>query len=430
MKNVLFIAYYFPPMGGSGVQRSIKFAKYLNNFDFRPVVLTVNPVYARWVKDKTSLEDISRDTIIYRTPTIDLNWVFKFLWGLRLNKAVGWLLRNVLIPDAEITWLPFAKFKLKQIIKEHKIDIAYISGGPFSSMLLGPYLKKKHKIKYVVDFRDEWTNNLYRLDLKYPEHSITKEAGLESNVLNSCSGIVYAVPQYMKKNFESKYPFMRGKLFKEITNGYDDEDYTKKKRRINKKDNILNIVYTGTFYDRTKPLILWEALHDLSMDNLIDADNIHIDIVGKNTISFVMGHYLSNKTIMNMVNFVPHVGHNEVIHFLEQADLLLIYIAPGPNSNSLLTGKIFDYMRSCKPIFAIIPPKGAAAELVRKSKTGFVCDTSDIEDVKKGVLEVYNLWQNKQLITTPDKEYISQFERKKLTSDLADLFNQIISGSS
>lgn len=427
MKKVLFIAYYFPPMGGSGVQRSTKFTKYLRNFKYNPVVLTVNSSYTRWVKDKSSLKDIPDDTIIYRTPTIDFNWLFKVLWGLRLSKVVGWLLRNVLIPDAETTWLPFAKFRLSQIIKKHKIDIAYISGGPFSSMLLGPYLLKKYNIKYIVDFRDEWTNSLFRLDGKYPKHSVKKDNKLEKHVLNDCSGIVYAVPHYMRANFESKYPFLKAKKFREITNGFDEEDFSNGKLITTPNNSRLNIVYTGTFYDRTKPWILWEALQRLYKANMIDTSMISIDIVGKNSVSFVMGKYIKDKEIMNMVRFTSHVGHSEVIRYIEMADTLLIYISPGANCKALLTGKIFDYMRSYKPIFAIVPPDGAASELIRQSSTGFVCDTNDVEDVKNVFLEVYSKWQNKQLINTPDKEYIAKFGRKYLTSKLVSLFDEVLS---
>jgi len=429
MKNVLFIAYYFPPMGGAGVQKSIKFVKYLKAYDYNPIVLTVKPVYARWIKDKSLIKEIPEGTIIYRTPTIDINWINKFLWGFKLNSVVSWLQTHIFIPDSEITWLLYAKIAISRIVTKHKIDIAYISGGPFSSMLLGPYLKKNYNVKYVLDFRDEWTNNPSRLDSSYPVISRIKDCCLEKAALSYCSGIIYTIPQIMKKNFESKYDFLRSIVFETITNGFDEEDFTGLNSFVDDQKAYLDIVYTGTFYDRRKPVIIWKAITELVNEKLIDLANIRITLIGKNKPEFVLGEYYNHKDIRSIVRLIQNLERTKALQYAYNSSLQLLYIAPGPNCKAELTGKIFDYLRTYRPILAIIPPDGVAAEIINQSKCGFVYDSSDIENVKKGICEVYNMWQNHVLNINPDIDYIAHFNRKLLTQKLASVFDRVLDES-
>ncbi len=426
MKNVLIIAYFFPPMGGAGVQKSLKFVKYLHEFNYQPIVLTVNSKYTRWMKDYTAISDIPSDTVVYRTPTIDLNWIFKVLWGLRLHKVVSWLQLNWLLPDAEITWLPFARYGLSKILSKYKIDIVYISGGPFSSMLLGPYLARKYKLKFVVDFRDEWTNNPTRLDWAYPQSSIARENKYEKSVLEHSSGVVYTHPLYMKDNFEKKYPFLLDKRTEVITNGFDDDDFNDIRKNTSQNSKILSIVYTGSFYDRRQPAILWKALSELINDGIIDSGKVSVEIIGKNTKSFVLGQYQTEKSIKQVAKFTPNQSRPDVLAASVNATMLLLYIAPGLNCNAELPGKLYDYIRSYKPILAIIPPRGAAAEILQNSRTAFIYDSSNLSAVKNGITEVYNLWCNGQLSVNPDKEYINRYNRNALTQKLSILFDKVL----
>jgi glycosyltransferase involved in cell wall biosynthesis len=426
MKKVLFIAYYFPPMGGSGVQRSIKYAKHLVEFGFQPIVITVNSKFTRWAKDTTLLKEIPEQATIYRSFTIDLNWFYKIMWGFRLPKLVEWLQINVFIPDSESTWLPFAKKKIDNILKHHAIDLVYITGPPFSSMLLGPYIQKRHNLPYVLDFRDEWTNNPYINDGKLNKSSIVKNKELEKQCLENCSAIVYTHPKFMKESFESSYPFLQKKIHRIITNGFDEDDFSMLNVADKEKSKKLRIVYTGAFYGRRKPEILWDVLVSLSKTGVIDKDWIEIKIVGKNTRSFVMGEYAGSKPLEEMVNFTEQKNYGEAISELFSADLLLLYIAPGYNCQAEMPGKVFEYMRSYKPILAVVPPEGAAADILRQSRTAFICDSSDVDDVKSIVTEVYKLWETNKLYVQPDKDYISRYNRRFLTRELASLFNEVI----
>jgi hypothetical protein len=425
MKSVLFIAYYFPPMGSSGVQRSVKFVKYLQYFQLNPIVLTVDSRLTRWPKDKTFLSDVPGDVKVYRAPTFDMNWVFKILWGFRLNSVVNWLLLNLFIPDAEITWIPFAKIYIDRIIKTHKIDIVYITGGPFSSLLLGPYVRNKHGLKYIVYFRDEWTNNHSRLDRHYPKQSQLKDESCEREVVSNADGLVYAHPLSMKESFENKYPFLKDKKFEIITNGYDEADFTSQEKESNEISGKLRIVYPGSFYDRRRPTIIWKAIKELVESGEYSSDNIEVNIHGKNSPKFVMGEYTDDIVLKKIIRFYPYCSHQESLKLLLGADVLLLFLAPGPNSESELPGKMFEYLRSYKPIFAILPAKGGAADIILKSKSGWVYDSSDYSQVLSGVRNLISRWVNKDLIINPDKDYIKQYERKHLTGLLAKLINEV-----
>lgn len=426
MKNVLIIAYFFPPMGGSGVQKTLKFVKYLSEFNYNPIILTVDSRFTRWIKDKSLLEQIPPDTIVYRTPTFDMNWLFKVLWGLRLNSIVKWLLNNVLIPDAEVTWLPFAKRKLRIIFKEHKIDIVYITAGPFAPLLLGSYIKNKYLINYVVDFRDEWTNNPYRNDSGISFQAKQKEQKYELDVLQNCRGIVYTHPLYMKDNFEKRYPFLRSKCNSIITNGFDESDFSQVKLQETKREKLI-ITYIGTFYDRRQPQILWDALSGLFKENILDNNQFEFRIIGKNKKSFVLKNYNTDQDIIEVVRFFENMMYKKSLQEMLNADLLLLYIATGSNSKAEMPGKLFDYLRSYKPVLAIIPPDGAAAEILKKSGTGLIADSSDINEVKHLLLEVYNKWEAGALTVSPNKDYIESFNRRNQSQKLALLFDEIIS---
>jgi glycosyltransferase involved in cell wall biosynthesis len=427
MKKVLFIAYYFPPMGGSGVQRSLKFVKYLHKFGVEPTVLTVNPFYARWPKDLSLVGEIPSGTKVYRTPTIDMNWFFKILWGLKLNYLVTWLQLNVFVPDPEITWLPFAIARLKKILKHDKFDLAYITGGPYSSMLLGPYLKDVFNTDYIVDFRDEWTNSHIRLDFIKSAKAIKRDNLMEEEVLRKCSGLIYTHPIGMQDNFENKYPFLKSKPFRIITNGYDESDFLTQDSVFKIENNSFEIVYSGSFYDRRKPDILFRAIKTLVERNQINPDHFRIKIIGKNTPSFVLGDFNNCTIINNIVRFHKYSSHKQVIDAVNMASLLLLFLAPGPNSEPEIPGKLFEYLRSYIPIMAIVPPNGAAAEIVRKSKTGYVLNSDSEEEVCNGLRDIYHTWMEGKLKNNPDIDFIDQFNRERLTEKLVSLFDEVTS---
>lgn len=429
MIKILLIAYYFPPLGGIASIRGLKYAKYLRDSGIEPIVLSVHPRFLRAPKDKSLLQELPDGIEIHRSKCFDLSWLMKLLYGFRLYKAVEFLRKNVFIPDLEVTWIPGAKRMIEKIMGLHPdIRIALISAGPFSSLFLGKYLKSKHELPYICEFRDEWTNNPERVNIRYPASSLRRELLWEADALMSCSGMVY-LTEIMKNNFISRYPFLAKRPGQVIPNGFDESDFIELERENQisprKTDSTLQqfrIVYCGSFYDRRQPNKLWESLLRLHQMQKIDLNKVRFDIYGNNSKRFVLGAYADNKQISNSVVLHPFLSHKESITEMLTADVLLLYIADGINTASILTGKIFDYIRSGKPILAIIPNPGLAAEIVQKSKTGFVAAPSNSDAIDKVVIHLYELWQDGLLDQIKaDFEYISRFQRKKLTAQLAEL---------
>jgi len=188
----------------------------------------------------------------------------------------------------------------------------------------------------------------------------------------------------------------------------------------------MHIVYCGSFYDHQQPDPLWAAICNLVDNQLIDPRDISVDIYGNNTPKFVLGDYVERRLITEMVHLYPFITHKQSIKKMLEAEALLLYIAGGFNSDSVLTGKIFDYIRSGKPILAIVPDHGLAAEIVLQSNLGFVADPANPDAIKTQLLELYKLWQAGDICNiVPNNEFIKQFNRQKLSQDLADLIHEV-----
>lgn len=182
MKRIIYIACYFPPLGGVASIRAAKQARYLSEMGFQIDVLTVKPLWMKYPKDVSLLEGLPAGIRVWRTFLPDPNWLFKALYGLRLNSLVVWLRRNVFIPDPELVWLPFARHRLNRMFRQRTYDLALITSGPPSSLLLGPYLKRLYGIPFVCEFRDEWVNNPERTNLPQTAQAGSREREMEARV--------------------------------------------------------------------------------------------------------------------------------------------------------------------------------------------------------------------------------------------------------
>lgn len=424
MKRLLYIAFYFPPLGGVAAIRAVKHVKYLVQHGYDVQVLTVRSAFARYPKDHTLLTEIPGEVKVWRAFFPDPNWLFKLLYGLRLGSVVKFLRQRVLIPDPEKLWLPFARRKLDHVICKNPCpDFVLISSGPPSCLSLGLDLKRNHLLPYICDFRDEWTNNPERINLSYPAKSQHRELVLETQILAACSGVAY-LTELMKDNFEQRLPFLKAKPNAVIPNGFDDSDFEGLAASGN--HDKFHLVYSGSFYDRRQPDSLWESIVSLINCSSLPVDSIAVDIYGKNTVSFVLGKFADHEKIRRIVRFHPFQSHRESLRSLMRADALLLYLPSGKNAQSVLTGKIFDYLRSGKPVLAIVPPDGLAAKILTDAGTGFVADYQDREGIKTQLLRLWHLWHNQELDQIrPNREFTSQFSREKLASRLVALIGEV-----
>lgn len=413
MKKVLLIANQYPPLGGPGVQRSCKFVKYLRDFEYEPVVLT--RVADKGILDHTLLDDVPKHQI-YRTKSYDFTQ-----WPGPLA-LIGKVVTRAMVPDADYVWSVKSFDQAVEIIEKEKIDILYTTSFPYSDHLLGAKLKERFpKLPWVVDFRDEWTQNPYILDKNYKAKRATKEKEMEAMVASKCDKFI-ANTTFMLDNFLMDYPQLKSKSFV-ITNGYDDSDFADTDPTYKYKDTF-TITYGGAMYGRRKPDKLFKAVRNLIDQKLIDPSKFRMKLIGGMDFNKING-YLDTYKLKELVRLSDYLPHKEILKELSLTDVLLLLIGEGKGAKSFASGKIFEYINSNRPILAVVPEVGAAADIIRESNSGVVCEQSSVEAIMAGVLELYQRWENKNLIMDIDQEAIKKYHRKELTRNLASIFDSL-----
>ncbi|GMQ60197.1 glycosyltransferase family 4 protein [Vallitalea sediminicola] len=412
-KKVLMVANQFPPMGGSGVQRSVKFAKYLPEFQWEPVVFTRE--CNKGLIDESLLQDIPKDLNVIRTKSYDLNEL-----GKPFNLVGKFISRKLLIPDGDIIWYKKNKDILLEYIKQNKIEVLYTTSYPYSDHLLGLYVKKHiPDICWVVDFRDEWCNNPYILDMGYSKKRMNKERKMEKEVVDNCDYFITNTP-LMLKNFLKDYK-IEGKSYV-IPNGYDEDDFNNLNKDYVKKDKLI-VTYSGSMYGRRKPDYFLQAVNELIDEQKIDKNDILIRFIGNipnKKIKEINEIYSFNET----VKYLPYMEHKKSIEMLIESDILLFIIGEGKGAENFYSGKVFEYMNTNRPILALVPPKGVAADVIRETNTGYISETTNVSKIKELMLKLYMDWKNNTIAIQPNWDKIKTFERKELTKQLVQILNK------
>ncbi len=414
MKKVLIIANQYPPMGGSGVQRSAKFVKYLPDFQYQPLVLTRE--MSKGLLDQSLFDDLP-DHEIYRTKAYDFTQWPGFL--ALAGKAVA---RKILIPDGDYFWSVFSFDKAVKIIEEEKIDIIYSTSYPYSGHLLGMRLKKRFPhLPWVVDFRDEWTKNPYIIDMNLSKYRMNKEKSMEKKVIELCDAFITNT-RYMLDNFLEDYPELDKKSYV-IPNGFDDSDFSSFDTSYFYRDTF-RLTYAGAMYGRRKPTKLFEAVKRLVDQGKVDIHDLHIRLIGAMDVSRIKG-YIDASKLGDIVTIEDYLPHKQAIEALTESDVLLLIIGEGKGAKNFASGKIFEYINCRRPILGIVPEEGAAADIIRETESGIVCETSSVEAIEKGLLSLYEDWKNKRLIREVNMERVNRYHRKNLTSQLAEIFESM-----
>ncbi len=417
MEKVLFIANQFPPMGGSGVQRSVKFVKHLRSFGYEPIVFT-REVANMPLKDETLLRDIPDGVRIIRTKALECSELKSIM------RIPGKVLSKLMIPDSAFAWFKNSRKAALKAIDENNIRLIYTTSAPYSDHLLGLYIKKyRPNIKWTADFRDEWTNNPYTLDNPYNPLRTKIEKDMEYSVLTKADMLITNTP-VMRKNFIENNS-LNGDNFFVIPNGYDEEDF--KGLNLSKpKNDKMTFVYTGALYGRRKPDTFFEALKQLKDEGKIDGGKILVELIG-NYHKDKLQSQIDSYGLKNQINIVGYVPHDECIKRQLGADILVLIEGTGRGADAFYTGKIFEYMNTGRPVLAVLPENGAAAQLVRESAIGRVSHTDNVDKIKENILTYYNQWCENRLDFQPNLSVIKRFERKALTKELAEVFDKSLS---
>lgn len=401
MKKVLILTYYWPPSGGAGVQRWLKFVKYMRSFGWEPVIYTAlngeMPVI-----DHSLEKDVPQNITILKTPIWEPYTIYKRFIGrkkedkinasfLNENKKAGltekisvWIRGNFFIPDARRLWIrPSIKF-LSEYIAKNDIQYVISSGPPHSMHLIARGLKRKFKnIQWVADFRDPWTNIDFYEKLMLSASADRKHHRQELTVLNEAD-IVLSVGAAMNQEFVDMYNEAGGgepSKFRVITNGFDAEDISKEELQ---KDKKFSIAHIGTLVKDRNPEILWTVLRELVKTDLEFRKQLEIKLVGK--VDFFVKEQIKKYGLDKYVRWIEYLPHAEVIEEQRKSKVLLLLVNNTKNAKGILTGKFFEYMASDAPILAIGPVDGDLAKIMRETNTGLISDFNDGETLKKNIL--------------------------------------------
>jgi glycosyltransferase involved in cell wall biosynthesis len=420
MKRILIITYYWPPSGGAGVQRWLKFSKYLPEFGVEPIVLTVDPEQASYAqKDVTLMNEVTCK--VYTTPTFELYNLYKWIarkkeipyGGFANEKKPGFaqkvmraLRSHLLLPDPRKGWNRHAYKKAAALIREFGIDTVVTTSPPHSTQLIGLKLKRNFGIRWVADLRDPWTDIYYYKDLYHSAFSKHVDLKLEKKVLLHADKVI-TVSKALSRIFEQKVPAAQAGKFFVIPNGFDisDFDYS-----IQPSSHKFTVAYTGTITGDYPIDAFLDALAELSET----AKDLAVKFVGKTPTSIVAK--VKEKGLEDVVTFKGYVPHNESVRCLMESHALLLIIPNVPNNEGVLTGKLFEYIGSARPIIAIGPVQGDAATIIAQSNSGQMFGYTNKESILAYLQQLYSQYKTGVRFQLSTENM--QFSRKDLTSRL------------
>jgi glycosyltransferase involved in cell wall biosynthesis len=422
--HILYISFYFPPLAAVASLRAVKMVKYLFRQDCELSVVSASPLLAKSKRDDSTLADIPSNVRVHRALFPDPAWCYKLLHGFKHSKLVLRLDKRLFFTGSHILWLPFAKRKIDMVMKGAlPPQIAVVSVGPPAALELALYLKEKYDVSYILDWRDEWLNNPEWINNPQIPKATNREHLLESKALKAASGNVY-LTQLMRDNFIRRYPILHDKPSRIIPNGFDEEDFTHLPQPQKSDSAGLQIYYSGSFYDRRQPDALWQAVSELLAEKKIEEQSLHFCIRGHNKPAFVMGKYAH---LAHVVSIKPYQAYRENLQDSSQADVLLLYIPGGENTDSVLTAKVFEYLRLSKPVLAIVPPQGAAAQLLREAGIGYIASDAEVEKIKEQILILLKTHRESRLgeIQT-NPAVLARYSRENQAKQLRELIAEII----
>jgi glycosyltransferase involved in cell wall biosynthesis len=432
VKKVLIITYYWPPTGGAGVQRWLKFSKYFRQFGWEPIIYTPsNPDFP--INDETLLKDIPKDLTvlktqitepydIYRkimrkkkTETVNQGFLSEGKENTLMQSAMIWVRGNFFIPDARKFWIKPSITFLSKYIKENPIDAIISTGPPHSMHLIAMGLKQAFNIPWIADFRDPWTQIDFYSQLKLSSFADNKHKKLEHQVLTQADKVV-TISASCGKDLEK----LGGRKVDVITNGFDTDDF--------KLDSDLKLLdgflfhHIGALNKDRNPYTLWKVLGDLCKEISDFKKELIIKFTGKtDAIAFAS---LKQNDILDNAQKTDYLTHSEVVKLMVQSPVLLLALNNTPNNAGVLSGKLFEYLAAKRPIFGIGLPDADAAAILKNTQAGTMVHFDDYEGTKKAVVELYQKYKTNQLFIKSSS--IDNYSRENCAKDYSNLLNEFL----
>lgn len=422
-KKLLIITYYWPPAGGPGVQRWLKFVKYLPDFGVQPIVyIPENPTYP--IIDEGLLKDVSEKAIILKNKILEPYQLASFFSATATQKISSgiiptakkqtllqrfllWMRGNVFIPDARYLWIKPSVRYLKKYILDNQIDTIVTSGPPHSLHLIGLQLKKELNVTWFADFRDPWTTIGYHKALKLSRYAAKEHKKLEYEVLNSADTIIVT-----SKTTKEEFKAITSQPIEVITNGYDIENIAKQTL-----DEKFTLAHIGSFLSDRNPRLLWEVLSELINENKDFATHFQLKLIGK--VSQEILDSIEQFKLNDYANNLGYVSHQEALEHQRKSQVLVLIEIDSPETKSIIPGKVFEYIVSERPIIAIGPKDSDFAEIITSTNTGVFFTYDEKDKLKKTIESYFELYLEKKLNVFPVG--LQQYSRKKLTEQLVKL---------
>ncbi len=428
MKKVLVISYYWPPAGGGGVQRWLKFTKYLPLNNIQPVIVIPDgPDYP--VLDLSLKEDIPDNITTIKIPIWEPYKLFKLfsrkkkeenvnsgLLGKSKKKSLVekvslWVRGNFLIPDPRVFWVRPTVKKIHQYLKESDIDIIITTGPPHSIHLIGLKLKRKTGIKWIADFRDPWSEIDYLEIFKPSALAMKIQQGLEKKVLTSADKIVT-----VSENWSSDLKRLGAKDVAVITNGFDSDDF--KDFNFNLKRNKFILLYSGILHEYRNPEFLWDELEQLCRTDAAFALKFELRLFG--TIDDKVIDYLESLPYVGKrFYYGGYISHHQLLEQYEKASLLLLLQNNTENALGHIPGKVFEYMATRIPVLGIGNPDSDVARILNEVNAGVLYEPSQLNNIREYILKVENIKD------FPKSDSFNKYSREKLTQNLVKILHDL-----
>lgn len=423
MFKVLILAYYFPPLGMSGVQRTLKFAKYMSDYNWKPTVITTGKT-GYFAHDTSLLKEAEESDIeIIRTDSYDPNALLAKQGTIKMpnekvRKTLSSISKTIFIPDNKLSWSKRAYETAKELLSKEKFDIIYVTVPPFSAFMTAAKLRKEFNIPLFVDYRDLWYGNQYAF---YPTfYHKAKHKALETECLRVADKII-AVNRRVKEKLLTTYNFLNHDEVEIIPHGYDSADFkeiklTEKQSRVNA--NKIRLTYSGIFYESVTPKHFLKAFKKLTIDRPDVAANYELHFVG----------YLRNENLrliqkLKLKEYVfdqGYLDHKDAVRKLMESDVLWMTLGNNDDMQNVTPGKLYEYFGTRKPVLALVPD-GASANSAREYGASFVCKPDDIEGIISALVSIHDKFIRKTL-PTPNEDFVLSHDRKELTNKLVKSF--------
>lgn len=434
MKRLLVVAYYFPPSGGAGVQRVLKWVKYLRDFDVEPTVLTVEAgAYPK--TDATLARDVPDGLDVHRTRSLDPFGAYARLTGRSRQQAVAetsghlggdasgaerfarWVRANVFVPDARVGWVPFAIQRGQQLLRDEPFDAVLTSGPPHSVHLTGWALQARTGIPWIADFRDPWTDINYYDELPRTAAAHAADRWLERRVLEQADRVITVSPGWRN--------LLLGKVerdpadFVVIHNGFDPDDFGPGQAP---PEDRFTLVYVGSLYGSRNPDALWRAVASLRVQG--EVPKLRLRLVGRigGDVVAALGAY----GLDIITEHVPYVPHDEAVCEMQRASALLLTVESYRHERGNLTGKVYEYLAAGRPIVALGPAEGDAADLLRDTGAGRMLDRDDIDGVAYYLRTLYAAWERGEELAGASAAAAAPYSRRSETAELAAVLDDLV----